>query len=94
MAYEEKNRVATKPHSLTLEERGKLSVTGVMDVERFDEDEIVMITSRGALIVRGADLHVGKLSLDLGEISIEGIMNEINYEETTQTGSLWSRLFG
>lgn len=94
MAYEEKMRVPAKAHHIIMEERSKLSITGVEDVASFDEDEIVMRTSQGNLIVRGSGLHIGKLTLDSGEVAIDGLVTELCYEETTGGGSLWSRLFG
>jgi sporulation protein YabP len=94
MAYEEKSKPGVKPHTVILEERNKLSVTGVEDVERFDESEITMLTSQGGLTVRGDGLHIEKLSLDSGEIGIRGLVTEMSYEETMPSGSLWSRLFG
>ncbi|MEG1633129.1 MAG: YabP/YqfC family sporulation protein [Oscillospiraceae bacterium] len=94
MAYEEKLKQGQKPHTVIMEERGKLSVTGVEDVERFDEDEMIMLTSKGGLVVRGSGLHMDRLSLDVGEVCIAGLITDISYEETAPSGSLWSRLFG
>ena len=56
MAYEEKLRAPAKAHHVIMEERSKLSITGVEDVSSFDEDEITMRTSQGNLIVRGLSL--------------------------------------
>lgn len=94
MAYEEKIRPAAKAHHVILEERNRLSVTGVEDVASFDENEIVMTTAQGNLIVRGSGLHIGKLTLDSGEVSVEGQVTDLNYEETSPAGGFWSRLFG
>ena len=94
MAYEEKAKPAVKAHSLSMDDRCRLSVTGVDDVESFDEATIVMNTSQGNLIVRGSGLHIGKISLDIGEIKVEGMICELSYEEKTQAGGFWSRLFG
>lgn len=97
MGYEDKEKREAKvgkPHGIVLEERAKMSVTGVEDVERFDDDEIVMLTSRGALSVKGQGLHMERLSLDVGEVCIEGLITDLSYEETAPSGSLWSRLFG
>lgn len=94
MAYDEKLRTTAKAHHIIMEERSKLSITGVEDVASFDEDEIIMRTSQGNLIVRGSGLHIGKLTLDSGEVSIDGLVSELCYEETSGSGSLWSRLFG
>lgn len=93
MAYEDKTKPAARTQNLILEDRGRLSVSGVEDVESFDEDQVVMTTSQGTLIVRGSGLHIGKLSLDTGDLSMEGVVTELSYEETRPSGSLWTRLF-
>ena len=84
------------PHRIVLEDRGLLSVSGVIEVERFDDSEIIMSTSRGTLAVRGEDLHIEKLSLDGGELKVEGQVYSLIYEDDGdgRRGSLLSRLFG
>lgn len=94
MAYEEKLKPVAKSHHVIMEERSKLSITGVEDVASFDEDQIVMRTSQGNLILRGSGMHIGKLTLDSGEVSIEGLITELCYEDLAPTGGFWSRLFG
>lgn len=84
---------AKKPHNITMEQRKKLSVSGVEDVESFDEHEIVMQTTQGCLIVRGEGLSVGKLSVDNGDVTVEGKVTELRYEETSGERGLWARLF-
>ncbi len=92
MAYEI-NKVE-KPHSVILEGREKLSISGVEDVESFDEDSVIVLTSRGTLIIKGTDFRIEKLSLDHGELSLEGTVYSLQYEETTRrSGNLWHRLF-
>ena len=82
-------------HRLTLEGREHLTVAGVEDVERFDETCIVMTTCAGTLIVTGEGLHIDKLSLDGGELHVDGQIDSIQYEENrAERGSLFSRLFG
>ncbi len=94
MGYEEKT-AKTKPSNLILEDRERLSVSGVEDVISFDEQEIAMRTSRGELTVRGGELRVGRLSVDTGELSIEGLVSEIVYsQERGDGGGFWGRLFG
>ena len=97
MAYEDKRaaQAPSKPHSLTLSERGKLTVTGVEEVLRFDEEEVEMRTVRGDLIVRGSGLRVGRLAIDTGELSVEGSVSELLYaEEPGARGGWFARLFG
>lgn len=81
-------------HHVVLEGRGRLNVSGVEEVERFDEEEIVMETTQGRLIVRGSGLHIETLSLDGGELRVEGEVDGLTYEETVQSGGgFFSRLF-
>ena len=93
MVYEESLQVGKKPHQLILQERGSLTVSGVEEVESFDEHEVVMVTVAGMLVVRGDELHVGKLSLDTGELRLEGRVSELRYEENTRNEGFWARLF-
>lgn len=93
MLYEEKEKLSTKPHNVILEDRTRLSVSGVIDVDSFDDRQIVTKTPKGSLILRGSDLHIDKLSLDTGELVVTGLITDLGYEETAPGGSLWSRLF-
>ena len=82
-------------HQLTLEGRERLTVSGVEDVERFDENTIVMSTAAGTLVVSGENLHIGKLSLDGGELHVDGQIDSLSYEEQSAgRGGLLGRLFG
>ena len=82
-------------HRLELVGRERLVVSGVEDVDRFDETGIVMSTTAGTLVVTGEDLHIGKLSLDGGELHVDGHIDSISYEEPAAgRTSLLSRLFG
>ncbi len=83
------------PHRVVLEERGALSVSGVEEVERFDENEIVMATVRGTLVVRGDGLHIEKLSLDGGDLKVDGSVDSLVYEDNggDRGGSFLARLF-
>ena len=93
MAYDNQTGVRA-PHRVVLEERGALSVSGVEEGERFDENEIVMSTSRGTLTVRGENLHIEKLSLDGGDLKVEGSVDALNYEdECGEGGGFFARLF-
>lgn len=82
-------------HHIILEEREQLSVSGVEEVESFDENTIVMLTNRGTLIVRGEELHIEKLSLDGGDLKVEGTIDSLTYEDSgrDRAGGLFARLF-
>ena len=95
MSYDMTDGGVAAYHRLQLEGREKLSVSGVEDVERFDENCIVTTTSAGTLIITGEELHIGKLSLDGGEMQVDGRIDAVTYEDTeVRQGSFLSRLFG
>lgn len=81
-------------HRVELTGRESLTVTGVEDVDRFDEAEIVMNTVQGVLIVTGEGLHIGRLSLDGGELHVDGHIDTLSYEDSTGRSGLLARLFG
>lgn len=92
MAYESQTYAH---HQLTLESRERLTVSGVEDVERFDENVIVMSTAAGTLVVTGEQLHIGKLTLDGGELHVDGQIDALTYENGGGGGGgLLRRLFG
>lgn len=84
-------------HKVTLNNREKGSMTGILDVISFDENTIVLDTDMGLLTIKGKDLHVSRLTLEKGEIDIEGRTDSFVYssnESYRKAGqSLLSRLF-
>jgi sporulation protein YabP len=82
------------PHNIILEGRERLSISGVEDVDSFDEASVVVFTSRGTLNVRGSELRIEKLSIDLGELVVEGNIDALQYEDDQhRSESFWHRLF-
>jgi sporulation protein YabP len=80
-------------HHIILEDRRLLSITGVTDIDSFDEETVAVYTDAGELLVRGVDLHINRIDLDTGELRwrrgrLPGI-----YGEPVPSGGLWSRLF-
>ena len=84
----------TLPHELLLDNRSKLSVSGVSEVESFDETTVVLHTARGVLIIRGENLHLQTLSIDGGQVAVSGTIDSLSYEEPQKTGGFFRRLFG
>lgn len=81
------------PHSVSIDDRKKISVTGVTDVGCFDEEKIELYTSYGELIIRGENLQVVLLSLEQGDVKAEGNVSSIMYtSETKKRTSIFSRL--
>ncbi len=91
MAYEE-SKAAPQPHRLTLDDRRKLWVTGVQEVESFDEDEVAVHTVKGLMVVRGEGLKVEKLEKTSGELTVSGLVQSMEYSDTEGRGGFWSRL--
>ena len=93
---DEKNNV-TKSHKVLLANRKNGAFSGVVDVLSFDVGEILLENELGMLLIKGQDLHVNRLSLEKGEIDIEGRIDSLTYSEpknvTKQTESLLGRLF-
>lgn len=95
MAYNSDSIIHDTPHHILLEGRNQLSISGVEEVDSFDESTIVMSTSQGTLIVSGEGLHIEKLSLDGGDLRVEGTVDALTYEENRQRqGGFWARLLG
>ena len=86
-----------KAHKVLLANRKSANFSGVLDVLSFDVNEILLETEQGMLLIKGNDLHVNRLSLEKGEIDIEGRIDSLTYSEpknvTKQTESLLGRLF-
>ncbi|HJC00529.1 MAG TPA: sporulation protein YabP [Candidatus Flavonifractor merdavium] len=95
MPYEDNRGRPEAAHHIIVEERERLSVSGVEEVERFDENTIVMTTVRGTLVIQGENLHIEKLSLDGGDLKVEGDIDALSYEDSgrSSSGGLLSRLF-
>jgi len=74
-------------HNIIMENREKMSVSGVIDVESFDEENIVLHTEQGVLIVKGEDLHINKLNIESGELIIEGFIDSCTYTDRDGTRS-------
>ncbi len=90
MSLEEENLT----HRLVLVGRKNLTVSGVREVESFDENTVVMSTGMGVLVIRGENLHIEALSLEGGDLKIDGDVDSLTYEEeTVRGGGLFSRLF-
>ena len=81
------------PHKLTLNERKYLSLSGVTEVVSFDDSTVVLHTVLGTLEVQGQDLQLKNLSMDGGQVAVEGLICALLYEEPRASGGFWERLF-
>ncbi len=81
------------PHQLQLKERQNLTMTGVSEVVSFEENQVVLQTTLGTLIVQGQGLQLKTLSLDGGQVAVDGNVSALMYQEQRQEGFL-RRLLG
>ena len=80
------------PHKLTLNERKNLTMTGVTEVVSFDTNAVVLHTALGLLTVHGQELKLKTLSLEGGQVAVDGQVHALIYEEPRE-GGLWQRLW-
>lgn len=89
--------MADMTHTIKMEQRENIFITGVNDVISFDEEAVIADTQMDILIIRGQNLHVNKLNLEDGELSIDGEITGLNYEQQGAIGknksSFFSKIF-
>ena len=90
----EKELSETSAHCLSMENRRKMSLNGVTDVSGFNEETILLKTTMGRLAIRGEQLHIERIDLDLGLLELEGMISELAYSDASPSATFWQRLFG
>lgn len=81
------------PHKLTLNERKNLTLSGVTEVVSFDDATVVLHTALGTLEVQGRELKLKNLSVEGGQVSVDGHISALVYGETQSGTGFWGRLF-
>ena len=76
------------PHRLALDNRKQLTVTGVTEVVSFDENAVMLRTGQGDLLIQGSGLQLRQLSLDGGQVAVDGSVAAMVYEEPRPGGWL------
>lgn len=93
---ERKNFNSTAIQNIILENREKLSISGVLDVLSFDDQIIILETELGLLNVKGENLKINKLSIDTSDVIVEGEVNSLNYsnkENDSKSNSFFGKIF-
>ena len=80
-------------HSIIIDERKKIIITGVLEVASFDEQMVVLMTQPGELVIKGMGLHITKIDVVTGDLALEGIIDEISYGDGQPSGGFFNRLF-
>ncbi len=93
MIEEKKNNKVA--HNIILENRNKLSISGVNDVDSFDDKQISAFTEMGFLTIKGSNLHINKFNTQNGELNLSGKIDSLVYSnrEKVSTTNLISKLF-
>ena len=91
------NNFSTLSHAVTINERKNLVVSGVKKIDSFDNEEFLMETNMGYIIIKGQDLEIVKLDTFQGNVSIKGKINSLNYMESPnkkeKEENIFSKLF-
>lgn len=94
---EDLSSTRARNHKLSLTNRKSCAVSGVSDVLSFDIHEILLETDQGMLMIKGNDLHVNRLTLEKGEVDIEGTIDSFTYSDVSpaagRSESFLTRLF-
>lgn len=82
----EELNTSTRMHKVTMTNRRSCSINGVNDVLSFDIHEILLETEQGMLMIKGDDLHVSRLTLEKGEVDVDGRIDSFTYSEAAGSG--------
>lgn len=93
MAYDMVPKAQPRPYGMKMDGRERMELSGVSDVSGFDENTVMLTTAGGELTVRGTELHIERIDLDVGELELRGHIQEFCYEDRPTGASLWTRLF-
>jgi len=96
MYLEEAKSMEIKNHKIVIDCRKKVSISSVEDIDSFNENEVIFMTSAGAVTVCGEDLHITKLNLEEGVLIIEGMIQSLDYRDhelDRQGKGFFSRVF-
>ena len=81
-------------HNLILKERKSLNISGVLDVDSFDDNAVVAYTDLGELTIKGRNLHINKINLDSGDLELDGEVYSLEYaEDRPAERGFFSKLF-
>lgn len=74
----------TLPHSLIIDGRKSISVTGVTEADNFNDEEIILYTSYGQITIKGENLQISVLSTESGDVTASGKVNSVTYSDRTE----------
>lgn len=94
MKEQPKREGQSVPHLVSLTDRRMLSVSGVQDVDSFDDTAVIVYTEQGELTVKGTGLHIHRLNIETGDLTMEGTVESLTYTDThDRSGGFFGKLF-
>lgn len=82
------------PHNVIMKDRSEVTISGVTDVDSFDETSVIAYTDFGELTITGTQLHISSLNVDKGELSIDGRITALSYiDQQPNKGGFLSKVF-
>jgi len=88
------NNKQIKSHNIIVENRRKIVITGVKDVESFNESDIIIVTHSGGLRIKGRNLEIGKVSVESGDLEMTGTVTSLHYSDADRTpNNIITKLF-
>lgn len=93
---QELRQLRTRAHMISLENRERASFSGVTDVESFNDEEVVMVTELGVIVLAGDQLHISRLNLEDGQLVVEGRIIAVEYIDSSKGAKrgLFGKVFG
>lgn len=90
----EEKKLVKMQHNIIMENRRSLTISGVMDIDSFDEQTVIVFTEQGELTIKGEGLHINKIDVESGDLLMEGEVDSLSYSDNQpQRGGLLARLF-
>lgn len=91
---QEDKRSAKRSNNIIMENRRIVSISGVIDIESFDENSIILNTDLGVLTIAGENLHINKLNVENGDMNVEGEIGALMYHESEEKrDGFFSKIF-
>ena len=82
---------AARPHTLSLDNRRQAALTGVSEVIAFDDNQVVLATDLGEIVLAGEGLHVTRLMLEEGQLTVEGRIDSLFYAQKKRRRGIFRR---
>ena len=93
MALQRESTAQSNNHSIVLEDRKNMTLTGIKEVSSFNEQKIVLLTERDQLTTTGRSMHLKSFNPKTGDLSLDGTIDSLIYEDKNiNRGSFWERL--